>query len=85
MCTLTYKVFNNNVPDYIHEIFVVNIGKYSIRNPSMLKRPFYKTSNGQKAISYIGPKLWDSMPNHFKGKRSIATFKQDYKPRYLKT
>ena len=50
----------------------------------MLKCPFYKTSNGQKAISYIGPKLWDGMPNYLKGKISISSFKHDYKNHYIK-
>ena len=85
MCTLIYKFFYNDVPEYINEIFIVNIEKYNTRNTNMLKRPFYKTSNGQKAISYIGPKLWDSMPNYLKEKRTIATFKHDYKTHYLKT
>ena len=84
MCTLIYKFFNKNVPEYINDIFRVNIGKYNTRNPNMLKRPFYKTSNGQKAISYIGPKLWDGMPNHLKGKISISSFKHDYKNHYIK-
>ena len=84
MCTLIYKFFNNNIPEYINDIFRVNIGKYNTRNPNMLKRPFYKTSNGQKAISYIGPKLWDAMPNHLKGKISISSFKHDYKNHYIK-
>ena len=84
MCTLIYKFFNKNVPEYINDIFRVNIGKYNTRNPNMLKRPFYKTSNGQKAIAYIGPKLWDGMPNHLKGKISISSFKHDYKNHYIK-
>ena len=84
MCTLIYKFFSDNVPEYITEIFRVNIGKYNTRNPNMLKRPFYKTSNGQKSISYIGPKLCDSMPNFLKEKTGIATFKHDYKMYYLK-
>ena len=84
MCTLIYKFFSDNVPEYITEIFRVNIGKYNTRNPNMLKRPLYKTSNGQKSIQYIGPKLWDSMPNILKQKRSVATFKHDFKTHYLK-
>ncbi len=84
VCTLIFKFLSNNVPEYIKEMFTVNNGKYNTRNPNMLKRPFYKTSNGQKAISYIGPKLWDSMPNYLKEKRTIASFKHEYKSHYLR-
>ena len=84
MCTLIYKFFENNVPKYINDIFRENTGKYNARNPNMLKCPYYKTSNGQKAIKYIGPKLWDDMPNHLKGKRSNYFFKHDYQNHYIK-
>ena len=64
--------FNNNVLECINEMFILNIGKYNTRNPNMLKRPFYKTSNGQKAISYIDPMLWDSISNYLKEKKKYS-------------
>ena len=50
----------------------------------MLKRPPYKTSNGRKSLSYLGPKLWDDIPPQLKQKKSIASFKHDFKKHYLK-
>ena len=82
--TLIYKYFHNNVPEYINDMFTLNVRKYNTRNPNILKRPPYKTSNGQKALSFLGPKIWDDMPNCLKQKESIASFKHDFKKYYLK-
>ena len=84
ICSLIYKYLNNDVPEYIEDMFTLNQEKYYTRNPNMLKRPFYSTSNGQKAISYVGPKLWDDMPNYLKQIKSIASFKHDFKNDFLK-
>ena len=79
VCTLIYKYFHNNVPGYINDIFTVNKTRYNTRNSNMLKRPLCKTSNGMKAISYLGPKLWDNMPIYLKQKESISCFKHGFK------
>ena len=83
VCTLIFKYFQNNVPEYIHDIFTKNMTKYNTRNSNMLKRPPCKTSKGMKAISYIGPKLWDDLPIFLKQKQSISTFKHDFKRYYI--
>ena len=84
ICSLIFKYLNDNVPEYIDEMFILNIGKYNTRNPNMLKRPPYRTSNGQKAISYLGPKLWDELPKHLKLKGSIVSFKHQFKCNFFK-
>ena len=78
-----YKYFHNDVPEYINDMFIPNIRKYDTRNPNMLKRPSYKTANGRKALSYIGPKLWDDIPYQLKLKNTISSFKHDFKKHYL--
>ena len=37
VCTLIYKYFQNNVPEYINDIFTKNVTKYDTRNSNMLK------------------------------------------------
>ena len=54
ICSLIFKYLNSNVPEYIEDMFILNVGKYNTRNPNMLKQPQYRTSNGQKAIYYLG-------------------------------
>ena len=84
ICTLIYKYVHNNVPEYTEDIFTIKVRKYNTRKPNMLTRPFCKTSNGQKAISYLGPKLWDDIPNDLKQKANIASFKHEFKNHFLK-
>ena len=38
---------------------------------------------GQKAISYIGPSIWNTMPYSIKTANSLNTFKRNIKKHYL--
>ena len=83
ICAPIYKYLNNDVPAYIGEMFTVNVAKYNTRDPQKFNHPQYSTSKGQKAISYVGPTLWDEKPNVLKQKESIASFKHDFKKYFL--
>ena len=41
-----------------------------------LRLPLLKTANGQKAFSYRGAKLWNSLPKEAKLAPSLKTFKE---------
>ena len=83
ICTLIYKFFHKNVPKYIEDIFNVKTTKYNIRNPNMLTRPLCKNASGQKAISFLGPKIWADIPNDIKKKCTITSFKHEFKKHFL--
>ena len=53
------------------------------KNFSKLKNPFCETNMGQKAISYIGPSIWNSLPDSIKRANSLNTFKHNVKKHYL--
>ena len=53
------------------------------RHQKLLKIFFRKTSMGQKAISYIGPFIWNSLPDSIKRVNSLNTFKHNVKKHYL--
>ena len=56
-------------------------------NFSKLKNPFCKTNKGQKAISYIGPSIWNYLSDSIKRVNSLNTFKHNvkkHKKHYLK-
>ena len=65
---LTYNFVNYTCPNHLNEIFefapYCRIGTRN--NFSKLKNPFRKTNMGQKAISYIGPSIWNSLPGSIK-------------------
>ena len=58
-------------------------GRISSRNDyAKLKVPFRKTTMGQKSRSYIGPSVWNKLPNSMK-RNSLNKFKHDVKKHYL--
>ena len=63
--TITNNIVNSTYPYYLNEIFKFaphcRIGTKD--NFSKLKNPFRKTNMGQKAISYIGSSIWNSLPD----------------------
>ena len=83
ICTLIYKYLHNNVPEYIKDIFNAKTKTHNTRNPNLMIRPFCTTKKGEKAISYQGPKLWEGIPIDLKEKSNVASFKHEFKNRFL--
>ena len=83
--TITYNFVNNTCPYYLNDIFEFaphcSIGTRN--NFSKLKNHFRETNMGQKAISYIGTSIWNSLPDSIKRANSLNTFKHDVKKHYL--
>ena len=48
-----------------------------------LNHPFQKTSTKQKGLSYIGPAIWNRIPEIIKKTRNLNTFKNKMKQYYL--
>ena len=77
--TTVHKSLNGLVPEYLSILFE----KKSTRNVRELRSteadlsiPFRKTNNGQRAISFRGPKLWNGHELDVKQAPSLATFKR---------
>ena len=49
-----------------------------------LSQPFRKTNQGQKALSYIGPSVWNKLPEQIKKTINLNTFKHSVKRFYFK-
>ena len=57
----------------------------SLRNSyHKLQQPFRKTNTGQNALSFIGPALWNKVPDDFKRTTNLNAFKHNLKKHYLK-
>ena len=73
-----YKALHEPISSISSSIF--EKGKkapYYLRYPRSFKIPRIKTSNyGTDSISYIGPKLWERVPNDIKKKESLSSFKK---------
>ena len=67
-----FKTLNNLNPIYLKEIFILNT-----RND---KNKLYVQSQkskayGENSLRSLGPKIWNSLPEHFRQYRSIESFK----------
>lgn len=85
--THIYKYYNKLGPEYISNIFTpVNSSERCTRNSAFkLLKPFRRTVNGQKALSFLGPSLWNSLPNSIKDSPSTNSFKHQIKKHYFKS
>ena len=72
-----YKFFAKSCPDYFEELHfpVENNGintRFSFQKFTLPRR---NTDIGQKALSYIGPFLWNNLQNTLKSVTGINAFK----------
>ena len=84
--TIMYKSNNGLAPEYLSELFVQNSALTTMRlknTKADLRVPLSKTSNGQKFISFRGPKLWNQLSSDVKLAPSLAIFKRRLKKEIL--
>ena len=64
----TFKFVNKNCAFYLNEIFeFAPHCRIDTRHSfAKLKHTFCKTNTGQKTLSYIGPSLWNNLPETIK-------------------
>ena len=77
---------NGLAPEYLSELFVQNSALTTMRlrnTKADLRVPLFKTSNGQKSISFRGPKLWNQLSSDVKLAPSLAIFKRRLKKEIL--
>ena len=82
---ITYNFVNSTCSYNLNEMFEFGphcrIGTRN--NFSKFKNRFRKTNRGQKAISYIGPSIWNNLPDSIKRANSLNIFKHNVKKHYL--
>ena len=72
---LVYKSLNGLVPRYIQDMFYYVSHGESFR----LNIPNIKTKIGSRALSVIGPKVFNSLPRYIRNADTIEIFKRDLK------
>ena len=81
-----HKSTNSLAPEYLSELSVQNSALTTMRlrnTEADLRVPFFKTPNGQRSISFRGPKLWNQLGSDVKLAPSLATFKRRLKKEIL--
>ena len=85
VCANIFKFFNNMSPAYTSELYKpFNHGHNTQRSNCTLQLPHRNTSYGHKALSFLGPKLWNNLPDKIKFSSNINTFKHDIKKLFFK-
>ena len=81
LATEIFKVKNGLSPEIMKQVFELREAPYNFRSESSLfKRENVKTTNyGIQSIRYLGPKIWDLLPNNIKNSSSLVNFKKKIK------
>ena len=80
LATEIYKVMHDLSPTLMNEIFQLKDSTYNLR-----KNTTFKTRNvksvyyGTETISYLGPKIWELVPNEIKNSTTLSIFKSKIK------
>ena len=80
-----YKYFEKRCPFYMENIYKPTLYRvHNTRNShNRLTQPFRKTNLGQNSISYIGPSVWNALPDNLKQSKTLNAFKHNLKRYYL--
>ena len=76
-----FKVYTKTSPEVMQEVFQIkDQGDYFLRNQRDFVIPTIKLVNyGLESIRFLGPKIWERLPNYLKKKESIENFKMTIK------
>ena len=83
--SITMFFFTKNCPNYFDEIYVpLEISEIHTHSSyRKLNVPHRKTNVGQKALSYVGPSLWNNLSKMLKTSTSLNAFKHNIKQHYF--
>ena len=72
-----FKIYRETSPEIMQDIFSIRKqGHYNLIIISDFIIPKVKSVNfGFESIRYLGPKIWDSLPQSLKNKESVDGFK----------
>ena len=78
LATEMYKVQKEISPIFMRDIFQLKESTYSLRHTSTFQTGNVRTVfNGTETISYLGPKIWEQLPNELKMSENLAIFKKN--------
>ena len=80
LVTELYKVKSNMAPEILNEIFQNRTSSYTLRtNSSFAVRPVHSVYRGTESLSFLGPKIWELVPEDVKQSESLEIFKKKIK------
>ena len=76
-----FRFYNGLSPPLMNNIFKLKTeNSYNLRQVSEFSRPMIKNVyHGTESISYLGPKVWDILPEKLKNTDNLQHFKKEIK------
>lgn len=76
--TFMYDLCNGTFPHPLYEYCQIVHHTYRTRTNEkrMLYLPKFRTTQGQFSISYLGPKLWNTLPREMREQSKRSTFRK---------
>ena len=80
LATEIFRIRNSMAPEFLNEIFKERTIQYNLRgnNPFYIRR-VNSVYHGTESLSFLGPKIWDLVPNEIKTSESLDIFKNKIK------
>ena len=82
LATEIYKVLIGYSPAILNEVFVRSHCKYNFRRNNSLERRRVNTVR-YESLSFLGPKIWDIVPDYIKSSETMSVFQTKIKNRSL--
>jgi len=80
---LMYRFQKNDLPDAFQDIFQLKTTQMRTRSNSQITPSSFRTKTSQQSIKFIGPKIWNDLPNEIKNSKSLKIFKNKLKSYYI--
>ena len=82
LATEVFKIRNNMTPEFLNEIFQERSVPYNLRgnNPFRCRRA-NSVYHGTESLAFLGPKIWDLVPDKIKTSENVNIFKNKTKKR----
>ena len=76
----TFKVLYGLSPPLLNEVFVERNCNYNLRENNFLKRRRVNSVRyGTESVSFLAPKIWDTLPKEVKNSETLNAFKAKIK------
>ena len=76
----TFKVLHGISPPLLNEVFVERNCNYNLRGNNFLKRRRVNSVRyGTESVSFLAPKIWDTLPKEIKNSERLNAFKAKIK------
>ena len=71
-----FKIHRGLPPEVLREIFVSKTSSYNLlRKDTFEKRQVHYLYHGAESLSFLGPKIWELVPEELRQSESLYSFK----------